>query len=325
VSGAGDIRSLTRTDGEARPLEWNWDCSFVEENAAGFVLGALEPDEQQRIVHHLLWCSSCALVIHEARKSISYLPFLSPQVQPGVSAKSRLFERIASEALVNALHSPVFSASQTLPASKASVEALAAPPARKRTTVKRSRSSRWGLALAPLSALPLVLTLALVGAYAIRADHRADSLATKNAGLSTAINLSQTAQLIPPDTLPVDQTLPFKPTGGTSEAQGELQTYKDSNRVHVRLWHMNAGSEVSVSAVAKDGSAIGLGVFSVDSDGSIDRDFDLPGPLTNYLKVEVGVPPTSQPDVISPGGDFLAALVPAEVGDTSLTDASTQP
>jgi len=328
VSGAGDIRSLTRTDGEARPLQWNWDCSFIEENASGFALGALEPEEEQRIVSHLLWCSSCALLIHEARSSVSYLPFLSTQSQPSPSAKLRLFDRIVSAPGSEQLDPPVFSQIQTLPASRTLIDAVATGIRRTPTRARRRSISRWGIALAPLSALPLVVAIAIVGVMAIHAEHRASTLSntnafllTENSKLKTMSNQPMSAQI------ETGQTVPFQPvTGSANTAAGELKMSSGSNVVHVRLWNLTGATQMAVSAQSRDGQSILLGTIPVTADGTGEQDFTLPRPLSDFVGMEIGLPPTSQADVIpSVQNDILALRFRQELGDEFVTEASTQP
>jgi len=137
----------------------------VDDQAAAYALGALEPDEVAAVERHIAACPRCARAVEAARRTAALLPFLAPPATPAPDVKAALFARIAqsqAQAVPAAAATPVWAAppspvrTPTLPASGpwlVAVPASPSPPAP--APARRGRPGR-------LSAVSTVATLALV-------------------------------------------------------------------------------------------------------------------------------------------------------------------
>lgn len=281
----------------SQPPEWMLDCRFVEENAAGLALGALDPSETLRLTHHLSWCPNCARLVHEMRKTVGFLPFTSPQAIPPASAKARLFERIgtaeqtdpqatfsmlsAPTATIQFIDTPPVHWTPTLPASQPPATA----PARKRFN--------WEIIAAPLAAVPLVFALAIVGGWTLRTQDRLNdqvaqsrSLENENADLSAQVSLLSNG-------LGDSQTRRFvldaadSAIGGNSAA-GTLVGIVNQPWANLNVWNLPSnpdGYEVMVET--KEGDALPAGTFFVDKNGSAEFELELLRPLQEYRSIHV--------------------------------------
>jgi anti-sigma-K factor RskA len=64
--------------------------SDYEELAAGFALGALEPDEEQAFQRHLEGCPACKTSVREFEELTSSLAYSTPQVEPPASLRAAI-------------------------------------------------------------------------------------------------------------------------------------------------------------------------------------------------------------------------------------------
>jgi anti-sigma-K factor RskA len=114
--------------------------SHVQELLAGYVLGALEPDEARRVDEHLPLCGLCRQELDELSGAADALAFSVPAVEPGPEVKERLMRRVRA----------------SLPPERQPVP----PPARPRAQ-PRLRVPAWGWASLGLVLVLLVSNLAL--------------------------------------------------------------------------------------------------------------------------------------------------------------------
>lgn len=325
-----ELQSLSPDEMFSQPPEWMLDCQFVEDNAAGLALGALDPSESLRITLHLSWCPNCARLVHEMRKTVGYLPFTSPQAVPTASAKSRLFERIntaeqsVTPTLVNTL---------TIPASN--VEFIDTPPAHERSKrqSKRSRVApartrhRWEVIAAPLAAMPLVFALAIVGGWALRTQDRHNDLVAQAQAQETEINhLSQQVTLLTNgigDSLSFVLVTPDSETGGSSAAGTVTGLVKEPwATLSVSSLPRNAdGYQVIVETM--DGEPRSAGTFHVKDDGSADIKLDLDRPLQDYRTIHVVTRSAQENDSLNTG-DVLWTDLESNLGASSGTEANAK-
>jgi anti-sigma-K factor RskA len=117
-------------------------CQDFEELLGAYVLDALTPEERKEAEKHLEQCSECNQKLQELQSVVNLLPLTVPDVEPVVDLKARFFSQLERDAAV---------AGQPLryPA-----------PANITRRSRRSRKSRWGIALLTAAA---VLLLALSG------------------------------------------------------------------------------------------------------------------------------------------------------------------
>jgi len=276
----------------AYPLEGLLDCTYAEENIAGFVLGSLEFEDEMRIVRHVSWCPACARLLHETRKTVSYLPYLSPQSTPSASAMRSLFDRIAADQLLN----PAGITSELVPMAVASsfdlmddpVGHVTASDMKPSKTPRSKRRFSWELVAAPLAAVPLVIALALVGGWAYHTQQRledqsaqAQVLKNENAKL-----VAQVSNIFSPQT--TKYALDSGESLANSEATGKLVVNPSQTSATLYVWDLpqsTAGYEVLV--YTSDGTKQNAGDFTVDQNGFARYDLTLSQPLTNFQSIHV--------------------------------------
>lgn len=97
------------------------NCETIKEQLAAYALGALAPDEEQRVTQHLQHCPECTTLLHQYQEVAATLPEL--MVDPAQHSlppvvKERLLQRIEMEeiqASLGAKSSPSPTASSTNP------------------------------------------------------------------------------------------------------------------------------------------------------------------------------------------------------------------
>jgi hypothetical protein len=320
----------------AQPSDLLLDCSFAEENAAGFALGALNVDEQLRFVQHLSWCPNCARLLHEERKTVGYLAFLSPQAVPPESAKRTLFDRINAD---QQLKSATFETptSIVLP-STVTLELLDSPlghtiasdiaPSKQKLGKRRFT---WELAAAPLAAVPLVVALALVGGWALNTQNRLDrqsaqarvledqnaQLAAQISQLSSGLENSQVRKF--------DMDSSDSVGGG---AGGSVVTLADQTWTNLSVWSMppsSSGYEVLVES--KSGQMQQAASFTVDDKGDASVRLNISTPLAQFKAVHVQKLSTAGPSSADDSDgqhDVLWTDFDSNLGGQSGTDANAK-
>ncbi|MCC6790237.1 MAG: hypothetical protein IT336_01045 [Thermomicrobiales bacterium] len=304
MSGMTELPGLGPDAVFSQPPEWMLDCQFVEENAAGLALGALDPDETMRVTLHLSWCPNCAKLVHEMRKTVGYLPFTSEQAAPSLRAKSRLFDRItASE------HVPAASPATLLTIPASTIRVIDSPPVRLTPTLPASsqpavrpakKRLNWEMIVAPLAAVPLVFALAIVGGWALRTQDRlndqvaqARDLESENADLSAQVSLLSSG---------VGDSLtrrfvfdaPDSAIGGNS-ASGTLVGIVNKPWASLSVWNLPTNTHgYQVIVETKQGESIPAGAFTVDADGSAKLELEIQRPLQDYRAVHITERPAAE-------------------------------
>jgi anti-sigma-K factor RskA len=75
------------------------NCEQFWELIEAYALGALDAEEHAALEAHLSsGCSDCTKAIEEARWAVSQLAYLAPEQAPSLTLKSRLMQRVRSEA-----------------------------------------------------------------------------------------------------------------------------------------------------------------------------------------------------------------------------------
>jgi len=271
-----------------QPSQWLLDCRFAEENAAGLALGALNDEEEQRISRHLSWCPTCARLMHETRKTISYLPFLSLQANPPISAKIGLFERIATDA--RSLTTPSDAEgplAELLRNPPGGVIASDLAPAK---AASPKRFFNWEMVAAPLAAVPLVFALAIVGGWALHTQSRLDRQSAQAAVLRTE-NTKMEAQIAVLNNVldsPTKNYVLDSPDSVTgSDAVGKLVASPIQNWASLSVWNLQPSASYEVLVENQDGTLENAGLVTVDSKGSGHIDLHIIHTATEYQAIHV--------------------------------------
>jgi anti-sigma-K factor RskA len=67
-----------------------------EQLAAGFVLGALEPDDQRVFVEHLRACETCPQAVRELEEVLGKLAYTAPPVEPPPALRQAIMREVGS-------------------------------------------------------------------------------------------------------------------------------------------------------------------------------------------------------------------------------------
>jgi anti-sigma-K factor RskA len=151
--------------------------SEYEELAAGYVLGALEPDDEQAFQRHLVGCPICEANLRELEAVAGELAYAAPPVEPPDTLWARIRREIEPEA---ARPAPVPEAAPE----PAPVPAPGWPPPRPAPAPRRRR--RGARLLQGLAAAAAILLVAVVSVWNLNlrqenADYRARVAALERA------------------------------------------------------------------------------------------------------------------------------------------------
>ncbi len=157
-------------------------AGHVEDQAAAFALGALEPDEAAAVERHAAGCPRCARAIESARRTTAVLPFLAPPVSPAPDVKAALFARIAqsqASAPPATVVTPAWAAppapvrTPTLPASGPWVSSVdGSNRSASSAPTSRGGRARFGRVSAASTAAALLMVVGLVGAWSLGLNDR---------------------------------------------------------------------------------------------------------------------------------------------------------
>ncbi|HEX5826096.1 MAG TPA: anti-sigma factor [Candidatus Limnocylindrales bacterium] len=226
----------------------NDQCRLVEEQAAGFVLGALTPEEERVVREHLATCPEPHREFEELGGVLPYLAESVDVVEPPASLKGRITAAAAAEAAGQAATTP------TLVASNTGTPTTAAPIAISDARARRRSPLTW------VAALAAVLAIVAVGAWNVGLQRELDAARRYEAGLSAVLDVagqpgSQTAVL----------------TGEGSEAPSGLAAVSSDGRVTIVMRGLapTRGSEVYEAwVIGGDGTPVPIGGFAVGDAGA---------------------------------------------------------
>lgn len=294
MSGISVVRSQTQDGFLYQPPEWLLDCSFVEENASALALGALDNDEIVRINTHVSWCPNCARLVHETRKTVGYLPFLSSAASPSASAKSQLFDRIKQTQQQAPLKVETSGRSLTIPSSQSpfnfessKAETVFVPGS---NGGNRTRRFNWAVFAAPLAAVPLVVALAIVGGWALRTQEQLDDrrtqtqvLQTENADLNAKVSMLS-------NSLGPSSSFEFEAadSGFGGNAGGSFVPLVNDHWANLTVWNLPTTSRAyKVLVETEFGQLQQVGEFNVDETGRGQVMLELESPVDQYKSVHV--------------------------------------
>lgn len=248
-------------------------CDFVEENAAGYALGALDLAERGMVDQHLLWCARCRAAVAGAEAVTACLPFLAPPV-PGPSAAIRtaLMERVRTD-LDTPLVSipPVVSRPRREPR-----EAAPERPPRPTTPVPAVSVPRWRQWVPAALIAPLVIALIIVSAWANSLQNTVDQQETELAGQSPALASNGGVQLFS-----------MQPMCPECAGGGRVGVDMDSSMGLLVGWNFDPSRKHSVWCVNEKGDKEWISTLEVNQDGGTMQTFAFPGEASDYTEVYI--------------------------------------
>ncbi|MBA2277671.1 MAG: zf-HC2 domain-containing protein [Chloroflexia bacterium] len=230
------------------------ECSYLDDLAAGYALGAVEPPERARIGAHLDRCPRCQALIADLRRAVALLPFFTPPVSPSAEAKHRLMSRI--ERARPAITNP---AGPSLPPASHRPEVI--------TPIHRFHPA--------LSAVPLAAVLlgALVWSFSLqhRLNLTEDQLDdVQQAGVTSLLNA------------PMGQatTYTLEPMCAGCQSGGRLKASPDGEMAMLVAWALDPDTEHEVWILTADNTWLKLATLDVSSSGDAMQVVDLTRPLS---------------------------------------------
>lgn len=285
----------------------------LDDQAAAYALGALEPGEVAAVERHVAACPRCARAVQVARRTTAMLPFVAPPAVPPPDVKVALFARIAqSQARASAPRDDVArwaapasaGRTPTIPAAgpwlmDGSPRPTAAPT--RPTTPRRRRFAAIGPVVS--TAIPLVLVIGLLGAWSLNLrDTGRDkdaAIETYQERIETLVGSSGAPEMSANyrGTVAVQMVTISAGSGGGNTALATVQGLQNPDPAATyRLW-----------AVRTDGSVGAGGDLQVTGTGTGAVNLELDEPLANFQTVCVtreGEDPhavcATSPDAIAP-------------------------
>lgn len=267
--------SNTRTSRYRLPRE-----DHVDDMAAGYALGAIEPADQAMVERHIAHCARCADLVEAEDRTVAMLPFVAQAAIPGPDVKAALFARIAHVQRTEAPRPAVeLSPTLTIPASRPAAFPVAGPAAT--SSPRRSLSPRTSFQLNRVTAMltvPMVLALMLTGTWAMQmrsqAVDRGDQVSELQATLANLGTEATLYDLLPgPDYPGADGELLVGANGRSGVVQLDLDTRNPAD-----LYRL---------LVVKDGKLIPVSTIEVNEDGEGQAQFALDQDLEDFQRVQI--------------------------------------
>lgn len=249
------------------------ECTFFQENAEAFALGAVESTERSRIEQHMLWCGPCRRGLAEIRRVTGLLPFLSPPALPSPSAKARLFERIADETTDDA---------ETM-ASFSNPWVRSTPVTRsERAARKGARTGAWHRWIAPGLIAPLAVCLIVLSAWANSLRNEVNMLRSAEASrTSTAVGAPPQSDM---------QLYTFRPACEKckeKQAAGQFGGDPEGSIGVVVAWDLDPNQKHQVWCVDSQGQKRLVSDLEVEQTGSVFQTVSFPEPIGGYEQIYV--------------------------------------
>ena len=296
------------TDSRSQFGTGNRDCLFVEDNAAGHVLGALDPEEVVQIERHLDLCPPCRLHLQDLSATISYLAFTSPPANPSAIAKSRLLARIAAAPAPRPAITDVMAPlPRTLtipssapeiapvPASNRDRAASALPPV---APARGGKHVNWAVFAAPLAAVPLMLALAIVGGWAMRTQDRLQDQRTQVQSLQQANQeLASQVQFLSSGAGGPTRQYAMEATNGAvgDGAGGQVVASVDDPLASLSVWKLPPSiNRYRIEVETPDGLRHNAGEFTVDENGAGTTSIKIDQPLDAFRALRVVAAPSTE-------------------------------
>ncbi|MDP9365382.1 MAG: hypothetical protein M3Q10_14360 [Chloroflexota bacterium] len=262
----------------------------VDDLAAGFVLGALEPSERRRVDGHRRVCPVCDRLLADEGRVVGLLPLAVPPGEaPPPDVKVALMARVAH---AGRAASPPAQAghgtaqvrpSPTLPASRPSRPAVPTEGPIRVSALLRRRWTAWSSAILALPLLALIGTSIWAVQLRARAEERGERANNFRVILERALDADGAVSEL--------ENGPAAP-----EAEGWVVTEADghSATLYVRGAESRAGDQLGLIGII-DGTQVALEQVTLDDRGRGIVTFTSARPLTDYRQFRVKVLADGEP------------------------------
>ena len=256
----------------------------VEDMAAGYALGALDPDETALVESHIRSCPSCEAVVREASGTVGMLPFLVPLQAPPIDAKIALFSRVAhAQRAAAAASLPTQHLEQfrtpTLPSAAAApfVGPVASAPAATVAPSASARGSRSGWLATALS-MPLLIALIATGFWGFQLRDQLSAQQSQLASVQAELTNFGSGTT----------SYPLSPGGAAPQAEGNIIMGADGRGGMLRIdVNTDEGPKAFEMWANQDGKLVHVADVTVDQSGQGLAKFQLDQPFSDYESVHV--------------------------------------
>jgi len=280
---SGDLPGKRRVRRDAQPLPIaDAADDHVEELVPGYVLGALEPNEQQLVEFHIQFCPRCAGLVDRDLRTVGALALSVPAAVPPIDAKIALFSRVSqsdkarnSATATMTTQKPSATTEQTLPRSTPSAvsigTAAAAAPV---VAAQRSGWSRFGA----FASVPLLAALMFTGVWGYNLNKELQTQDSAMSELQAQVSNFGAG----------GSTVQLSPGRGMPQAEGKLVLGADERAGMLQL-DLNSDSAAGDYAiwVVQDGSLVPAGEVQVGADGTGAAQFTLAQPFSDYESIRI--------------------------------------
>ena len=305
----------------------------VDELAAAYALGALDPTEAVGVERHLHGCADCARLVADVRGTVGLLAFSARPETPPPAVKAALFARVEHAQQAATAASGAAARRRAARFARAKTPALAAnpwapptePPAPsgQRPIGLPHPRSRWARIAGPIATVPLLLALALVGGWSMRLqdqvasrDAQVRDLQLRASAMGAALGADQDGM--------VEYPLHRGPAAG-EEAGGTLFVDVDENDATLMAWGLaDPGERRGYFVYLRRGSdLVQAGQVRVTADGNGTATLDLVDSIASYKSVHVKAVPLGvgggNPDGIGAVADTGSSWAGAVTKDDALS------
>jgi hypothetical protein len=257
----------------------------VDDIAAAYALGALEPDETEAVEAHVRGCALCERAISDAQRTAGMLSFLVPLHAPPPDSKAALFARVAhaqkaaaASSLPMHQHQGEIWRTPTIPSS-AGVDLVQPTPSGSASapSAGHARASRMGVLVSALS-VPLLIALVATGFWGLQLREQLSSqnaqLGELQAELANFGSGTTSYQLAPGMAAP--------------QAEGQIVMGADQRAGMLQIdVNSDDGPRSFELLLNQDGKLVPAAEVTVDQDGLGQARFELPKPFSEYESVHI--------------------------------------
>jgi anti-sigma factor RsiW len=260
--------------------------SHVDDLAAAYALGALEPDEVAAVDAHVRTCSACHQELLDAQRAAGMLSFVVPLHVPPADSKAALFARIAQSRKaatasllptvgVDTLRTP------TIPSS-AGLEDIQFPsksdPMALSQSLGGSRSS-WILSAV---SVPLLIALIATGFWGVQLHNQVTAQSSQLTDLQAQLTNFGSGTT----------SYQLSPGIAAPQAEGQIVMGADQRAGMVQIdVNTDQGPRDFEMLVNRDGKLVPVSEVTVDETGRGQARFELDRPFSEYESVHIKAKP----------------------------------
>jgi anti-sigma-K factor RskA len=247
------------------------DNGHIDDLAAAYALGALEPHEVERVVKHIAVCARCRHMVDEERAVTDFLAYGVPVVAPPAGLKEQIGRQLP-------------------------LQVVSAEPANRR----RGGWETWWRPAASLLAATIVIAVGLA-AWEMRQELETAQTRTQ----ALAPSATKEAELLSMVVAPQSTTIPLRPVTQDGNAHGKLLVDYQQNRGLLIVRQMPQLRDGTVYQVwlSHEQAQTPAGTLHPNGDGSGTLELTMPQDFALYRWLSVTV--EHEPGNTEPAGEVV--------------------